>query len=339
MSGENRNFNAALVKAQSARSMYQRVRIPLDLGLKKGRQSDATWDMPFMGLWLYDVSSSTVQISVRFNSRHDTGAEIPLKKNMIINHDEQVIDCVFTAPPQPGQWVEVIFAVDSKVNIGNIEQQIVGEVGLTPNVLSELASKRIIFGGYDVPDNGEYIHLSTRYGMGTVQGGRGSYRACFALNQTHHNEPLSGQHKVFRVPVGFELEIFSVIIHNIDASSVMTDFSGMVVAELKDEAALQINNVIIMGSIPEFWENEDHFDRNYQMNWNVGEFAADKGSHFFPGAFEAQSDESWFAADAGPALIDEEKRVAVALACIMAMNNDYTGYMRVELLGRLRPKL
>jgi hypothetical protein len=346
MSGE-RNKNAALVKAQSAQSLYQRVRIPLDVGLKRGRNPESVWDMPFKGLWVYDVSSPTVQVSVRFNSRHDTGADIPLKKNMVINHDEQVINCAFTAPPQLGQWIEFIFAIDSKLNIGNIEQQVVGEVGLSPDAIEKARERRIIFGNYDFPDDGNYIRLAT-IGFGNVAGNIGtigerhfSWRSLICINRPEFNNSLLTGGRFF-VPPGHELEILGVKLLVATEADVGT--SSLFVGGLKEVAPVSRNNIS--------WASQtfaDALDDDFEDFWN-----ARHNMHYYLSSISVQDSKVRYIDDAfgpqgltqfkpegGKAIIDEGQRVALGLAtyAFSPGAGTYTVLFDVEVLARLRLKI
>lgn len=130
--------NEALNVARESKAIFQKIRLPLDEGLKRSQGSFSGFNKPFKGLWVNDVSDSSIEVNVRFNSKHDSGSTIALRRNMVINHDKQVIDAIFTAPPQAGQWIEVTFGIESSIDIGNIEQIVTGSVDLTPVTVGQL---------------------------------------------------------------------------------------------------------------------------------------------------------------------------------------------------------
>jgi hypothetical protein len=338
-----RDNNQALINSQQPKSLYQRIRLPLDDGLKRGQSALGHFKKPFQGLWVYDVSSSTVEVSVRFNSRHDTGAIIPLKKNMVINHPHQVMDAEFIALPQKDQWVELVFSTDSEINIGNIEQQVTGEVGLEPETLQDLTGPRLEHGAYSLPDNEEIVLLKSAFQMGgsfsSILPGSFAYVSLFSLNNSNYNQDNGSSPKLFRVPSGYEFLPLSLRLHIMEAQAAGT-LAGAVplfVGSLKNSAA-DSDVVPYLGGTPITYINS-RFNNSFgsQQEFNPYVQASQFKEFYFDGTFNTWSSvSSNFATSNGPAVLNENERVAVGVALDAGGPPAIDAVLQFTVAGKLR---
>lgn len=180
----SRSSNEALNIARESKAIYNRIRLPLDEGLDKSQNSFNVFNKPFRGMWVSNISSNNVKCDVIFNSQYDSGSSIALRKNMVINHEQQVINATFTAPKQIGEWVEVTFSINSEINIGNIEQTVTGEVSLTSDTLNKLSSLTMDICGREYPTSYLENDSNLYYGSYIMNGNAGWSDASIFLNST-----------------------------------------------------------------------------------------------------------------------------------------------------------
>ncbi|MFG1492541.1 hypothetical protein ABMA75_03165 [Halobacteriovorax sp. ZH4_bin.1] len=138
------NYERSLIDARDSKAKFETIRFSLDEALTMSESASNVFSKPHRGVWISNISSSEVEAFVKFNSRFDTGSALRIKYNMVINHEKPVFDCLITAPAQKDEWIELTFSFEDRIDIGNVEQQVTGQVSLTNDVLNAIGTQETI---------------------------------------------------------------------------------------------------------------------------------------------------------------------------------------------------
>ena len=137
---ENKDFQAELEKNQAARAyniikqtkQFTIVRFELDTATVFNQMGTSRNQVafPFRGFWVYDTNDDNFSAQIKIG-KLDQGDALTLKPNMTISWDYPVAGAILQwETAQTGVWVDIVFSHEAKLEPGNTNLSISGEVSL-----------------------------------------------------------------------------------------------------------------------------------------------------------------------------------------------------------------
>lgn len=138
---QQQQFEGGQFNALASQKKYTILTFKLDQATSL---SDATWrlNFPIKSFWVRQASTD-FEASIKLNYQNDEGDALPLSRNMNLGYDFPQAGVAFQWPAQAGKEMQIVFAHDSIIDVGLVENELNAEFSLKRLSLGEEQSIKV----------------------------------------------------------------------------------------------------------------------------------------------------------------------------------------------------
>lgn len=133
---QQQQFEGGQFNALTSQKKYTILTFKLDTATSL---SDSTWRMnfPIRSFWVRKASPD-FEASIKLNYQNDEGDALPLSRNMNLGYDFPQAGVAFQWPAQAGKEMQIVFAHDSIIDVGLVENELNAEFSFKRFSLEEV---------------------------------------------------------------------------------------------------------------------------------------------------------------------------------------------------------
>lgn len=138
---QQQQFEGGQFNALTSQKKYTILTFKLD---KATSLSDSTWRMnfPIRSFWVRKASPD-FEASIKLNYQNDEGDALPLSRNMNLGYDFPQAGVAFQWPAQAGKEMQIVFAHDSIIDVGLVENELNAEFSLKRYSLGDVQKIKV----------------------------------------------------------------------------------------------------------------------------------------------------------------------------------------------------